>query len=142
MAIREAVINSIVHNDFTREVPPKFEIFADRIEFTSAGTLPEELDKEDFFDGVSIHSKESGVDARVSGFGIGGATWLGCATDFGKLWKGMLSVYGEFYSHDVSSIGGDYPPSHRTSHRTSVEFIGSGRQNRTYKCRIDGISWN
>ena len=54
MAIREAVINSIVHNDFTREVPPKFEIFADRFEITSAGTLPEGLSEEDFFDGVSI----------------------------------------------------------------------------------------
>ena len=54
MAIREAVINSIVHNDFTREMPPKFEIFADRFEITSAGTLPEGLSEEDFFDGVSI----------------------------------------------------------------------------------------
>lgn len=54
VAIREAVINSIVHNDFTREVPPKFEIFADRIEITSAGTLPDGLSEEDFFDGVSI----------------------------------------------------------------------------------------
>jgi len=44
----------LVHNDFTREVPPKFEIFADRIEITSAGTLPEGLSEEDFFDGVSI----------------------------------------------------------------------------------------
>src|SRR5690606_12544126 len=52
--IREAVINSIVHNDFAREVPPKFEIFADRFEITSAGTLPEGLSEEDFFDGVSI----------------------------------------------------------------------------------------
>lgn len=54
VAIREAVINSIVHNDFTREVPPKFEIFADRIEITSAGTLPEGLSEEEFFEGVSI----------------------------------------------------------------------------------------
>ncbi len=54
VAIREAVINSIVHNDFTREAPPKFEIFADRIEITSAGTLPEGLNEDDFFDGVSI----------------------------------------------------------------------------------------
>jgi len=54
VAIREAMINSIVHNDFTREVPPKFEIFADRIEITSAGTLPEGLSEADFFDGVSI----------------------------------------------------------------------------------------
>nr|WP_262713162.1 ATP-binding protein [Anseongella ginsenosidimutans] len=54
VALREAVINSIVHNDFTREVPPKFEIFSDRIEITSAGSLPEGLSEEEFFEGVSI----------------------------------------------------------------------------------------
>ncbi|MGV3763698.1 Fic family protein [Parapedobacter sp.] len=54
VTIREAVINSIVHNDFTREVPPKFELFADRIEIISIGTLPEGLSEEDFFNGVSI----------------------------------------------------------------------------------------
>ena len=54
VSLREAIINSIVHNDFTREVPPKFEIFSDRIEITSAGALPEGLSKEEFFEGVSI----------------------------------------------------------------------------------------
>lgn len=43
IALREAVINAIVHNDYTREVPPKFEIFADHIEITSACALPEGL---------------------------------------------------------------------------------------------------
>jgi len=50
----EAVINAIVHNDYTREVPPKFEIFADRIEITSAGALPESLSQTEFFEGYSI----------------------------------------------------------------------------------------
>jgi len=39
---------------FSREVPPKFEIFADRLEITSAGTLPDDLTKEEFFEGISI----------------------------------------------------------------------------------------
>jgi predicted HTH transcriptional regulator len=52
--LREAVINAIVHNDYTREVPPKFEIFADRIEITSAGALPESLSQTEFFEGYSI----------------------------------------------------------------------------------------
>ena len=43
-----------MHNDYTREIPPKFEIFADRIEITSAGSLPEGLSKEEFFEGYSI----------------------------------------------------------------------------------------
>ncbi len=54
VALREAVINAIVHNDYTREVPPKFEIFADRIEITSACTLPEGLTQAEFFEGYSI----------------------------------------------------------------------------------------
>ena len=35
IALREAVINAMVHNDYTREVAPKFEIFDDRLEITS-----------------------------------------------------------------------------------------------------------
>src|SRR5690606_8527918 len=51
VALREAIINAIVHNDYTREVPPKFEIFSDRIEMTSYGTLIDGLEREDFFAG-------------------------------------------------------------------------------------------
>ena len=49
IALREAIINALVHNDFTREVPPKFEIFDDRIEITSTGSLPEGLSESEFF---------------------------------------------------------------------------------------------
>ncbi len=52
-AVREAVINAIVHNDYAEEVPPKFEIFSDRLEITSAGRLPDDMSKEDFFNGIS-----------------------------------------------------------------------------------------
>jgi len=53
IAIREAVINAIIHNDYTNEIPPKFEIFDDRLEITSAGSLPEGMEKSEFFEGVS-----------------------------------------------------------------------------------------
>ena len=49
IALREAVINAIVHNDYTREVPPVFEIFSDRIQITSYGGLPIGLSIDDFF---------------------------------------------------------------------------------------------
>ena len=48
IALREAVINAIVHNDYTKGVP-LFEIFADRIVVTSCGGLVEGLTKSDFF---------------------------------------------------------------------------------------------
>ena len=54
VALREAVINAIVHNDYSFEVPPKFEIFPDRLEITSAGRLPESLTREEFFNVISI----------------------------------------------------------------------------------------
>lgn len=54
IALREAILNALVHNDFTNEVPPKFEIFKDRIEITSTGGLPQGLSQEEFFEGYSV----------------------------------------------------------------------------------------
>ena len=54
VALREAVINAIVHNDYTSEVPPKFEFFDDRIEITSFGSLPQGMTEKEFFEGYSI----------------------------------------------------------------------------------------
>lgn len=54
VALREAIINAIVHNDYTREITPKFEIFQNRIEITSAGALPEGLSEGEFFEGYSV----------------------------------------------------------------------------------------
>jgi predicted HTH transcriptional regulator len=48
-ALREAVINAIVHNDYSRNAVPTVEIFADRITITSYGGLPEGLSRESFF---------------------------------------------------------------------------------------------
>ena len=54
VALREAVINAIVHNDYTSEVPPKFEFFDDRIEITSFGSLPQGMTESEFFEGYSV----------------------------------------------------------------------------------------
>jgi predicted HTH transcriptional regulator len=48
VALREAVINAIVHNDYAKGVP-LVEIFADRIVVTSCGGPVEGLSEEDFF---------------------------------------------------------------------------------------------
>lgn len=52
-AVRELVINAIVHNDYFNELSPKFELFSDRLEITSAGALPNGMSKTEFFNGVS-----------------------------------------------------------------------------------------
>ena len=54
VALREAVINAIVHNDYTSEVPPKIEFFDDRIEITSFGSLPQGMTENEFFEGYSV----------------------------------------------------------------------------------------
>ena len=48
IALREAVINAIVHNDYTKGVP-LVEIYTDRIVVTSCGGLVADLSEEDFF---------------------------------------------------------------------------------------------
>ena len=48
IALREAVINAIVHNDYTKGVP-LVEIFTNRIVVTSCGGLVVDLSEEDFF---------------------------------------------------------------------------------------------
>ena len=48
------MIYSFVHNDYTYEVAPKFEIFKDRLVITSCGGLPHGISQEEFFSGASI----------------------------------------------------------------------------------------
>jgi len=54
VALREAVINAIIHNDYSTELVPKFEIFTDRLEITSAGTIHPGQEQDDFFAGYSM----------------------------------------------------------------------------------------
>ena len=54
IALREAVINALIHNDYTNEAAPKIELFDDRIEITSAGTITPGLAQEEFFSGYSL----------------------------------------------------------------------------------------
>jgi predicted HTH transcriptional regulator len=53
-ALREALINAMVHNDYTREVTPVVEFYADRLTITSYGGLVPGLSKEEFFAGRSM----------------------------------------------------------------------------------------
>lgn len=53
LALKEAVINAIIHNDYSNELPPVFEIYDDRLEITSSGGLSVIKNKEKFFRGFS-----------------------------------------------------------------------------------------
>ncbi len=52
-ALKEAVINAIVHNDYSYGNSPIVELYSDRVEITSAGGLPQELSQEEFLEGVT-----------------------------------------------------------------------------------------
>ena len=52
-ALKEAVINAIVHNDYSYGNSPIIELYSDRVEITSAGGLPQELSQEEFLEGVT-----------------------------------------------------------------------------------------
>lgn len=52
-AVREAVINAIVHNDWSSEYSPKFEFFNNRLEISSFGGIQEEFTEEEFLKGYS-----------------------------------------------------------------------------------------
>lgn len=54
IALRAAVINAVLFNDYTRDAPPKIEIFNDRIEVASCGGLPQGLSKEEFLHGFPV----------------------------------------------------------------------------------------
>jgi len=53
-AITEAVINSVLHNDYSDGGAPKVELFSDRVEVTSMGGLPVGIEEQDFFNGYSV----------------------------------------------------------------------------------------
>lgn len=52
-AVREAVINAFVHNDWSELDTPVFEIFSDRLEVTSYGSLLPGMTREDLLSGCS-----------------------------------------------------------------------------------------
>jgi len=55
VAYREAIANAIVHRDYLREAHIKVEMYNDRIEIVSPGTLPVGLSEEEFRNGnISI----------------------------------------------------------------------------------------
>lgn len=51
-SVKEAVLNAIVHNDYSIS-SPQISLFQDRLEILSHGGLPNGLSKEDFYTGIS-----------------------------------------------------------------------------------------
>ena len=54
VALREAVLNALLHNDYSYGGTPKIEWFSDRVEIISCGGLPSGLTREAFLAGRSV----------------------------------------------------------------------------------------
>ena len=52
-ALREALLNALLHNDYANGPAPKVEFFSDRVEIISYGGLPYGISEEDFYQGRS-----------------------------------------------------------------------------------------
>mgnify|MGYP002620476151 CR=1 FL=1 len=53
-AVREAVVNAIVHNDWSNEYSPKFEMFSDKLVISSNGGIQDSTTQEEFLEGYSL----------------------------------------------------------------------------------------
>jgi ATP-dependent DNA helicase RecG len=51
IAYREAIANMILHRDYSKKINSRVEIFDDRIEITSPGSLPYGISSEEYIDG-------------------------------------------------------------------------------------------
>ena len=54
IALRELIVNAIVHNNYLSNGLPSFEEFSNRFEISSFGGLPEGFSREDFLNGYSL----------------------------------------------------------------------------------------
>ncbi len=52
-ALEEALVNAVVHRDYSIRQPISITVFLDRIEFRSPGALSREIDKEQFTQGIA-----------------------------------------------------------------------------------------
>ncbi len=65
IALKEAVVNAIVHRDYETDQPTRVEVYADRVEIHSTGSLPFGLDKEKFITGKAKSSWRNQAFGRI-----------------------------------------------------------------------------
>ena len=65
-AVREAVINAIVHNDWSNEYAPKFEMFSDRLVISSNGGIQPSTTKKEFLEGYSLPKNKELTETQKS----------------------------------------------------------------------------
>lgn len=65
IALKEAVVNAIVHRDYEIDQPTRIEVYSDRIEIYSPGSLPFNVNKEKFKQGNAKSSWRNQAFGRI-----------------------------------------------------------------------------
>lgn len=127
VALREAIINAIVHNDYSSEVPPVFEIFSDRFVITSYGGLPEGLSQEEFF---SCCSKPRNRELMRVFKDVGLVEQLGSGME--RILSAYDSSIFKLSSHFMK-VTFEFPESAAIKSGDKKAAIKSGDKKQTYK---------
>ena len=89
-AVNEAVLNALVHNDWT-VTEPQISLFSDRMEILSHGGLPRGMSKEDFYEGIS-HPRNSTLMRIFLNMGLAEHTGHGVPTIIKKYGKDVFEI--------------------------------------------------
>ena len=107
--VNEALVNAIVHNDWTIS-EPLISFYDDRLDITSHGGIPREISQKDFFNGVS-HPRNSALMriflklALSSILGMGFLMTLGLSVSIYSLCD---SIYMVFYQSSGKMLIGQF----------------------------------
>ena len=119
VAIREALVNLLMHSDYFSSMKPRIRVFTDRIEFMNPGGLPKDLEsimKEDFT------QPGNPIIARV--FRV-----LKLAESAGSGFEKMFSGWQSHYKNTPEVEGGlDFYKITFCTRRTAVETVKKGGQ--------------
>ena len=89
-AVNEAVLNALVHNDWT-VTEPQISLFSDRMEILSHGGLPSGMSTEDFYEGIS-HPRNSTLMRVFLNIGLTEHTGHGVPTIIKKYGKEVFEI--------------------------------------------------
>lgn len=92
--VNEALVNAIVHNDWTIS-EPLVSFYDDRLEITSHGGIPREISQKDFFNGVS-HPRNSVLMRIFLKLGIVEHNWHGIPKIIEKYGKEAFDIHDTY----------------------------------------------
>lgn len=92
--VNEAILNALVHNDWTI-AKPQISMFNDRLEIFSHGGLPNGMTKEQFFDGIS-KPRNATLMRIFLNMGLTEHTWHGIPTIVEKYGKDAFKIESNY----------------------------------------------